>query len=385
MVTVLIVLFYFLFPALVLYLDKKFHIVNKIGPVVICYGVGLLIGNIGIFPEGFAKTQDNMNTIVVPLALPLLLFSLNVKAWIRIAGKTFLSLILGLVSVVIMVSVGFYAFGKNIPEAWKVSGLLIGVYSGGTPNLASIKMALDVDPETFLLTHIYDLAVGAITLLFLLTIAQRTFLLFMRPYRSGDREEAGGKQRTHFEQFESYTGIFSRRILGPLLLAMLLSVIIFAMAGGSSLLLPESIQMTFVILTITSIGIGLSFVPRVNKIEKTFQAGIYLILVFCLVVASMADFSLFTFESWPLLMWIVLAVLGSLLLHGVLSWIFKVDVDNFLIISVALSMSPPFVPVVASALKNRDIILPGLIIGIVGYAMGNYLGVLVAYVFRFLG
>ncbi len=383
--SVLLVLFYFLFPVLVLCLDKKFHIVNKIGPVVICYGFGLLIGNIGILPEGFEKSQDTVNTVVIALAIPLLLFSLNVRAWIRMAGKTFLSLILGLVSVLITVFAGYYLFARGIPESWKVAGMLIGVYSGGTPNLASIKMALDVDPDIFLLTHIYDLVVGAVTLLFLITIAQRTFLLFMRPFKASDMERTERERKSYFEQYESYTGIFTRRILFPLLAAVGISVIIFAIAGGLSLLLPEKAQMTVVILTITSIGIGASFIRRINLIEKTFQAGIYLILVFCLVVASMADFSLFTLESWPLLMWIILAVIGSLFLHGILSWIFNVDVDNFLIISTALSMSPPFVPVVASALRNRDVVLPGLIIGIIGYAMGNYLGVLVAYLFHSIG
>ena len=34
-------------------------------------------------------------------------------------------------------------------------------------------------------------------------------------------------------------------------------------------------------------------------------------------------------------------------------------------------MSPPFVPVVASSLKNREIILPGLIIGLIGLTIGG--------------
>ena len=38
-------------------------------------------------------------------------------------------------------------------------------------------------------------------------------------------------------------------------------------------------------------------------------------------------------------------------------------------------MSPPFVPVIAAALKNKEIVVSGLIIGIIGYAIGNYLGV----------
>jgi uncharacterized membrane protein len=90
-------------------------------------------------------------------------------------------------------------------------------------------------------------------------------------------------------------------------------------------------------------------------------------------------------ESIPILMYVVLVVPGALLMHGLLSKIFKVDVDNFIIISVALSMSPPFVPAVAAALRNRDIILPGMIIGLLGYAIGNYLGVAIAYLVQSLG
>mgnify|MGYP001133553604 CR=1 FL=1 len=72
-------------------------------------------------------------------------------------------------------------------------------------------------------------------------------------------------------------------------------------------------------------------------------------------------------------------------MHGIFSRIFKVDADNFLIISVALSMSPPIVPVVASSLKNREIILLGLIIGLVGYALGNYIGILMGFLIQSFG
>ena len=99
----------------------------------------------------------------------------------------------------------------------------------------------------------------------------------------------------------------------------------------------------------------------------------------------MADISKFSLDSLPLLIYIIMVVPGALLLHGILSRIFKVDVDNFLIISVALSMSPPFVPVVAASLKNREIILPGLIIGLLGYALGNYIGVGVSFLLQALG
>ena len=341
-------------------------------------------------PDNVSKYQDMLNSIVIPVAIPLLLFSLNVKSWLRMAGKTFLSLILGLVSVLIMVFLSFFLFRDTMPGLWKVGGLLVGVYSGGTPNLAAIKLALDIDPDIYIVTHTYDLVIGAFVLLFLITIAQKTFLLFMKPFKTTDLNGIESKTDVYMNEFESYDGIFTRPILVPLLKALGLVVLII---GASFLLskIPQltglvkdtgTLEMTIIILGITTFGIIASLLPAINKIEKTFHAGMYFILIFCVVVSSMADIRSFSFSSWPLFVCILLAVVGALLVHGILSWIFNVDVDNFLIISTALSMSPPFVPVVAGALKNKFIIIPGLVIGIIGYAVGNYLGVLVALLLK---
>ncbi len=385
MTPVLLVLFYFLFPVLIIHLDKKYTLVNRIGTVVICYGMGLLIGNIGILPDGIAEFQENIYSFCVILAIPLLLFSLDIRKWISMAGKTMLSLVLGIASVIIMVVLGYFLFRDVIPDIWKVSGVLVGFYSGGAPNAAAISLALDMEPEVFILTQTYDLVVGAVMLLFLMTVAQRFFLLFMRPYKPADHEEVRDDGESYHDTYESYDGIFSRRIFLPFLAAVGLSILILGISAGISQLFSKELNTTLVILGITTLGIAASFIPRVKQIEKTFQGGIYLILVFCLVFASMADISMFSMESMPLLIYILLAVPGALLLHGILSRIFKVDVDNFLIISVALSMSPPFVPVVASSLKNREIILPGLIIGLVGYALGNYIGILMGLLIQSFG
>lgn len=382
MVSIFFILFYTLFPALVLYLAQKYSLIRRIGSVVICYAVGLLIGNIGILPENSQEFQDVITTIAIPLAIPLILFSLDARSWFKMAPKTMLSLILGLVSMLVMVFLGYFLFKKNIDEIWKVSGLLVGVYSGGTPNIAAIKMVLNVDPDTYILTHTYDLLIGAFLLLFLITGAQRFFLLFMKPYRYQEDRIDDSKTFGISEDFESYSGIFRRPVFLPLLKAIGFSILIFGIGVGLSLMVPENAKMAVVILCITTLGILASLLPFVNKIGKTFQTGMYLILIFCLVVASMADISKFSLSSMPLFTYIFIAVIGSLFLHAILSAIFKINVDDFLITTTALAMSPPFVPVIAAALKNKKVIIPGLVVGIIGYAIGNYLGVFVATVLK---
>jgi uncharacterized membrane protein len=140
--------------------------------------------------------------------------------------------------------------------------------------------------------------------------------------------------------------------------------------------------MVVVILTITTLGIAGSFVPAINKIDKTFELGMYFILIFSLVVASMADISKFANISPALFFYVTLAVFGSLLLHVLFSKIFSIDADTTVITSTALICSPPFVPVIAGALKNKEIIVSGLTVGIIGYAVGNYLGITMGYLLR---
>jgi uncharacterized membrane protein len=105
----------------------------------------------------------------------------------------------------------------------------------------------------------------------------------------------------------------------------------------------------------------------------------YLILVFCLDVASMADLSSLSIDSLYLLYYVAIAVFGTLTIQVVLSKIFKIDADTTIIISTTLICSPPFVPAVAGALKNKQVIISGLTVGVLGFAIGNYLGILLAW------
>ena len=57
----------------------------------------------------------------------------------------------------------------------------------------------------------------------------------------------------------------------------------------------------------------------------------------------------------------------------------KLDGDTALVTSVALINSPPFVPLVAALLNNKEIIILGITIGMLGYMLGNYLGLAVYF------
>jgi uncharacterized membrane protein len=248
--------------------------------------------------------------------------------------------------------------------------------------MAAIKTALGVSQELYILTHTYELTLGAIYLVFVLSVGQRVLLWVLPAYKSPSAGNIDVGKINFEDEFESYSGIFKKGTLLPLLAALGLSVAILGASYALSMLFPEEFKTAAIILFITSFGIIASFIPKIKHIKKTFQLGMYFILVFCLAVSSMADVSKLADVSFSLFYYVGLAMFGSHILHVLIARIFKIDADTVLISGSALICSPPFVPVVAGALKNREIILTGMVVGIAGYAIGNYLGIAVAYILK---
>ncbi len=379
-----LIILFIITPVIVIYLEGRYSILKKIGAVLICYGVGLIVGNMDVLPEGAETFQNLLTEITIPLSLPLILFSVDVKAWFKMARSAFMAFLTGLVSVLVVIVVGFFIFNDSIDNIWQVSGMLVGVYTGGTPNMAAMKTALDVSQELYIMTHTYDMTLGAIYLVFILSIGQKVFLWFLPAYKPLKTGTPSAQINTE-EEFESYEGMLKKGTLLPLIFALGLSIAILGASYTISLLVPKEYSTAVIILLITSFGIGFSFVPKIKAIKKTFQLGMYLILIFSLTVASMADISKLSNISFSLFYYVTLAVYGSHVIHIILARIFKIDADTVIISTSALICSPPFVPVVAGALKNKEIILTGLVVGIAGYAVGNYLGVIVAYLLKELG
>lgn len=82
---------------------------------------------------------------------------------------------LACVSVLVAVGIGVPLFSSSLPEYPDLTGLLVGVYTGGTPNLAALRIALEVDKDLYLAVHAADMAVGALYVLFFITAAKRVF------------------------------------------------------------------------------------------------------------------------------------------------------------------------------------------------------------------
>lgn len=365
---------YLFAPLLLLYLCSEFQFLSRIGSVVLAYLFGLILGQLGVSNELYADLQQIIMSIVIPLAIPLMLFSSDVKSWRKLAAKPLYSLLFALLAVLVSVVAGYFIFGGPQIEGFdKIGGLLVGVYSGGTPNLASLKLILDVDEEIYLAVHSYDMAVGAVYLFLLMGMGQKIFHLFLPPFEKSAFQDHDEQEKKVFGQFWKDKTLFKK-----VLINVGYATIIVLIGGVIMLLVPESLKMVVFIFVITGLAIFGSSFKVINQVDGSFDVGMYLILIFSVVVASKVDVAGLSDVNPLIFGYITFVVFCSLFLHVLLSKTKNIDTDTAIITSAALICSPPFVPVVAGSLKNREVIFPGLTIGLIGYALGNYLGYLMA-------
>lgn len=370
----LLVLFYLLFPGLLLWLSKALRLLRDVNPIILAYAFGLLLGNSQLLPPAAADVQELLSSLTVALSIPLLLFTVHTAQWRQLGGKAGISLILAVISIAATVTAGHLIFRTLVPQSALLSGMLIGVYTGGTPNLAAIRTALAVDTSLYLTVHTADLVIGGVYVLFVITIAKPLFKVILP-----ERILADSQERFEIREHQAtYRDVVSRANLPRSIASLLLAAAMVGISLGIASFFPSESESVVVIVSLTTLAIAASFVPRVRHLPTSFKIGEYIILIFSLVVGSMADLQRILAASPMILLFVAFAVFVSLTLHLLLCRVFRVDVDTMLITSVSAICSPPFVGMVAISLKNRQVIAAGITTGIIGYAIGNYLGILTA-------
>ncbi len=372
-------LFYLATPAVVLWLCRRLPLLGKIGPIMVLYAVGMIVGNAFILPSEMLVLQELLPNVMVPLAIPMMLFGCSFsRSELALQFKVCIS---GFLSVVLSVVGGYLLFGSKVPEGAAVGGIISGMYTGGTINAAALQTIFQIDSFTFTLVNSYDIVISFLYFVFLFSCGIRLFRrLFGEKSR---REELQGEEFIADSMTEQksapYAGLFTRQGLKELGAIVGVTLGVVALSGGVAFLVPEGWFMVVFILMLTTLGVALSFVECVRNMERSYDIGMYLIYVFSLAIASMADFSkLDISEGVNLIAYMFFAVFVSLFVHAIICRVLKVDADSMTITSVAFINSPPFVPMVAAVMQNRKALITGLGAGIVGYALGNHLGVIVA-------
>ena len=355
---ILLLIFYFTAPAGILFICRKNKVFGKIGPVLTLYILGVLVANIGIFPSEeseYKKLFDFMESfsgMLIPLALPMILFGCNFKKFSL--GKSLGAFVIGAFSVVAFVFAGYLVFRNKLGEEGAIMGAsLTGQYLGGAANLGAIKEMLGLSPNNFVILSTCNLIVSFFYLMFLMGGGVK-LARWIVGKRGGKEQKVNVEEYTEENPYKDFGKKNSLKQLGKVLVAavvvMGISVYISTVFGGGK------ISMTALILSITTLSLLLTAWKEVRTWDKSYDAGMYLIYVFCLVMATMADLSKIDWnQSLYILIYQAVIIFGSLFLTIIFARIFRIDADDAVITSDTLINSPLCVPMIAATgLKTKN-------------------------------
>ena len=383
----LIIALYVLIPVVIIELFKRFNWMKKIGTVVAAYAIGILFALTGFvhFEAGtetavtFSKLQSTLMSVTVPLAIPLMLFNCDFRLWTKALPKTIWSLVGGISAVLIAVVSGYFIFRTpEISEFNKVAAMMTGIYTGGTMNFNALGASLGVDKTLMAIVLAFEMVLTTPYIFFIIGGGYKVFRKIL-PYNDVTRrgrtdEEVASKD------VENYGGMFAKENVGGMFAGLGLSVLFLAIGAGLALLITGTLNELVVILTITTLSIIASFFKKVRELPKTFELGMFFILIFSVIVASLFDIHSVNGGSMIIGMFVAWVMVSTAVLHLLFCRVAHVSGDLFCVSQVALLCSPPFVPPVVGAMQNKKVLISGIVIGLVGYAIGTYLGVLIAFV-----
>lgn len=373
---------YIIFPFIIIMLFSRYKWAKTAGTVILAYAVGIIPALFGLthFEEGTVglSIQKNIMNIAVPIAIPLMLFNCNFKLWTKSLPKTAAALGGGLAAVLIAIVSGFFLFrNSGINDIANVSAMMTGIYTGGTMNFNALGAALHVDSTTIATVLAFEMIVTFPLIMFIVGGGYRLFRKLL-PFKDEasvvEADETGGLEHG----VEQYGDLLRGRVFLRSLVGLAISIGFLAIGAGLSLLITGKLNELVIILTITTLSIIASFSPKIRNIPKTFELGMFFILVFSVVVASQFDLNSLDSGSLNIGLFLLYIIVVATLLHLLFCRLFKVSGDLYSVALVALLCSPPFVPPVVGAMGNKKVLISGIVIGLIGYAIGTYLGVALA-------
>ena len=377
---------YVLVPLLIIEGFKRWKWVQTLGTVVLAYAVGIIASLCGVFhfqdPEvavSFSKMQSMMMNVAVPLAIPLMLFNCDFKLWTKALPKTAWALVGGILAVLVSVVSGYFIFRNHLPEPAKVSGMMTGIYTGGTMNFNALGASLGVDKSVMAIVLAFEMVITTPYIFFLLGGGYKIFRKLL-PFKDITHKGRTDEENVETADVENYQGMLEKKNFWGMLKGLGLSVVFLAIGAGLALLITGTLNELVVILTITTLAIIASFFKKVRELPKTFELGMFFILVFSVIVASMFDINSVNGGSLYIGGFVLWIMFMSMILHLIFCRIAKVSGDLFCVSQVGLLCSPPFVPPIVGAMKNKKVLISGIVVGLVGYAAGTYLGALLAWI-----
>lgn len=352
------------------------------GPVLALLG-GMVLTNLKVTPIA-SVSYDFVDEYLVPVAIPLLLFRANIVRIIRETGSMFLAFHVAAVGTVVGAFVAAFLFRGSVERLPEVIGIMTGSYIGGGVNFVALKSSYDVSSELTnpLLVADNFIMAGMFALLFVAAGNRIVLKMYPHPHSGGaDREESETLAAKHWRRKE----IALLDIAKAFAVAFGIAAISMTSADAiserlSGRFLQAVLGNPFVWITFLTVALSTVCQRFMDEIQGAEELGVYLLYIFFFVIGLRADLWQVVLNV-PILFAVCLTMAATNLAVTLgLGKVFRLNLEDLLLSVNAALGGAPSAAAMAISRGWSTLILPGLLVGIWGYVIGTFLGIVVTEV-----
>ena len=343
---------------------------RKYSGVMLLITLAIVLANLRIIPTS-APAYDVVWEYLVPIAIPLLLFQADLKRIVRESGPTLIAFIIGSAAVVAGTVTGAILLDLGPQEA-ELAGIFTGTYIGGSLNFAAVAEATGMQESSQLAAAVA--ADNVITNLhFLLIILIPGMAWMAKRYPTHHMDNADVVEISADRPPHTIDNLGVAGLLSALALA-------FAIAAVGNWLANLSGYPQFAILIITAIALVIAtlFPSQMNKLSGYREAGNVMMFIFLASIGASADIWELVEIAPVLFVYATIIIIVHLVVLFGLGLLFRLDLAELAMASAVCIGGPSSAPALASAKGWRDLLIPGVLAGSFGYAVGSFIGVTVA-------
>ncbi len=381
--------------AVSIYLEQKYKWASKISGAIIALVGAMILANLNIIPTA-SPVYDAVWTYVIPLAIPLLLFQSNIlKIWNE-SGRLLFIFLIGAVGTVAGAVAGFFILKDVIPGLDEIAGMMTGSYIGGSVNLAALSARFETPGDIVSATVVADNFMMA--LYFLILIMIPTISFFRKRFKSPHIDQvekigsAGGENLA--KNYWKGKEISLQDIGLAVGSAFVLVAVSFKLAELFDKWIPSGEDAEFyqillngilgdnylMLTTITMLAVTI-FSRYFEKIKGAQEIGTYLIYIFFVVIGVPASLPILIQNAPLLFVLVFIMVVINMMVSFVFGKLFKFNLEEIILASNANIGGPTTAAAMAISKGWTKLVGPILIVGTLGYIIGNYAGAALAYWF----
>lgn len=372
-----------IFSSLSIYLELKYKWAAKISGAIIALIFALLLSNFKVIPTE-SVVYDQVWGFIIPLALPLLLFQIDIKAIWKESGRLLGIFLLSSVGTVAGTFAAFFLLKEHIPYLDKLSAMMSASYIGGGVNFAAMALKFDPPKDVISAAVVAD---NLMTALFILTLmAIPTIQFFRNKFNTPHIDEVEGTQIAGRDDY------FSRKEISLLDIALNFGAAFFIVAVSFKLsafmtdILPKAdgnilyemftslVTDKYLILTTFTFVLLLLFPKFFKQLNGSNEFGTFLIYLFFFVLGIPASIPLIIQTAPLLLLFVFIIAMLNLVMSLVAGKFIGADLEEILLASNANVGGPTTAAALAIAKGWHKLIGPILVVGTLGYIIGNYIG-----------